>query len=84
MAKFRYLQSELPTEQQALLLSDLANMVSVALEQEDSRKRKLFNFNPHQMRTMYDLCTKLEKAGDRALDTANAKTLKPTNGRNDS
>ena len=73
MAKFGYLQSELPTEQQALLLSDLANMVGVALDQEHGRKRKLFNFNPSQMRTMYDLCAKFEKAGGRATQTTNRR-----------
>jgi hypothetical protein len=78
MAKFRYLQSELPTEQQALLLSDLANIAGVALDQEEGRKRKLFKLSQNQMRTLYDLCNKLEKAGDRALDIVNAKTLKKT------
>lgn len=75
MAKFKYLQSELPTEQQALLLSELANIAGVALDQEEGRKRKLFNFSSNEMRTLYDLCAKLEKAGDRALDIANAKSL---------
>ena len=81
MAKFKYLQSELPTERQALLLSELANIAGVALDQEEGRKRKLFNLSQNQMRTLYDLCNKLEKAGDRALDIA---TLKSANRRNDS
>ncbi len=76
MAKFKYLKSELLTERQALLLSELANVAGVALDQEEGRKRKLFNFSPDKIRTLYDLCAKLEKAGDRALDIANAKTLK--------
>lgn len=75
MANFKYLQSELPTNRQALFLSELANITCVALDQEEIRKRKLYNLSPNEIKTLYDLCAKLEKAGDRALDIANAKTL---------
>ena len=54
MAKFRYLQSELPTERQALLLSELANIAGVALDQEHSRRRKLFSLSLNQTRILYN------------------------------
>lgn len=75
MAKFEYLRSELPTERQALLLSDLANIAGVALDQEMDRKRKHFSLSRSEMSSLYNLCAKLEKAGDRALDIAAAETL---------
>jgi hypothetical protein len=66
MAGFKFRKDETPTDRQAALLSEFVNIAECAIEADEKRKKSWFDFSKSDYVILYQICAKLEKAGDRA------------------